>query len=71
MTSISRVTGVVPESAVNTALTYYSTEDVKTSFGDFIKENLFIITTVISAVLLVIIILLVRNIRARKRASED
>ena len=68
---LARVTGVVPESAVNTALTYYSTEDVKTSFGDLIKENLFIITTVISAVLLVIIILLVRNIRARKRASED
>lgn len=68
---LARVTGVVPESVVHTALTYYSTEDVKTSFGDLIKDNLFIIMTVIAAVLLVILILLVRNIRANKKVSED
>ena len=68
---LARVTGVVPDSVVHTALTYYSTEDVKTSFADIIKDNLFIIMTVIAAVLLIILILLVRSIRAEKKVNEE
>ena len=68
---LSRVTGVVPESVVHTSLTYYSTEDVKTSFADLIKDNLFIIMTVIAAVLFIILILLVRSIRAEKKVNEE
>ena len=68
---LARITGVVPDSVVHTALTYYSTEDVKTSFADIIKDNLFIIMTVIAAVLLIILILLVRSIRAEKKVNEE
>ena len=68
---LARITGVVPDAVIHTALTYYSTEDVKTSFADLIKDNLFIIMTVIAAVLLIILILLVRSIRAEKKASEE
>ena len=68
---LARVTGVVPEAVIHTALTYYSTEDVKMSFADVLKENLVIIMTVIAAVLLVIIILLIRGIRAEKKAAEE
>ena len=68
---LSRVTGVVPEAVVHTALTYYSTEDVKTDLGELIKENLFIVMTVVSAILFIILILLLRSIRARKKIAEE
>ena len=68
---IAKITNVVPDSAIHTALTYYSTEDVKTSAWDIIKDNLFIVTTVIASVLLVILILLLRSIRAEKKVIED
>ncbi|MCR4599075.1 MAG: diguanylate cyclase [Acetatifactor sp.] len=68
---LSRVTGVVPEAVVHTALTYYSTEDVKTDLGELIKENLFIVMTVVSTILLIILILLLRSIRARKKIAEE
>ncbi len=68
---ISRVTGVVPHSAVHSALTYYSSEDVKTDVSELIKENLFIVTTVTALVMLVIIILLLRTMHAKKRVIEE
>lgn len=36
---LSKTTGVVPSSTVNSALSYYFTEDAKTSVWDFIKDN--------------------------------
>ncbi len=63
------VTGVVPDPVVHKALTYYSTEDAKTSFAGFIKENLFIVTTAVSGVLLAVLILLLRSIRAERKAA--
>ncbi len=68
---ISRVVRAVPESVVNASLTYYSTEDVKMSFLDLIRENLFLVMTVISLTLLVILILLLRYIRAEKKVMEE
>ena len=67
---LARVAGAVPDAVVHTALTYYSTEDVKTSFSDLIRDNLFIVMSVIAAVLLVIVILLLRSIRAEKKILE-
>ncbi len=68
---LTRITGTVPESVTNAALTYYSTEDVKTGFADLVKDNLFIVMTVIAAVLLIILILLLRSIRAERHAIEE
>lgn len=68
---LSRVAELVPSAAVHTSLTYYSTEDVKTSFTDLLKDNLFIVMATIAAVLLVILILLLRSIRAEKKALEE
>ena len=68
---LSRVIGAVPDAVVHSALTYYSTEDVKTSFTDLIKDNLFIVMTAIALVLLVILVLLLRSIRAEKRIQEE
>ena len=67
---LARVVDVVPEGVVHTALTYYSTEDVKSSLGDLIKDNLFVILSVIAVILFVIVILLLHNIRANKMIIE-
>ena len=68
---IARVTDVVPDATIHSALTYYSTEDVKTSFIDLIKDNLFVIMATIAVVLLIILILLLRSIRAEKKILEE
>lgn len=68
---LSKMTAAVPDSIIHSSLTYYSTEDVKTSVADVIKDNLFIITTVIALVLLVILILLLRGIRAERKVFEE
>ena len=68
---LSRAIGAVPDAVVHTALTYYSTEDVKTSFADLIKDNLFIVMAAIAAVLLVILVLLLRSIHAEKKVIEE
>ena len=68
---LSRVIKLVPDAVVHTALTYYSTEDVKTSFADLIKDNLFIVMSVIAGVLLIMLILLMRNIHAERKVLEE
>ena len=68
---LTRVNAAVPDATVHTALTYYSTEDVKTSFSDLIRDNLFLVLAVIAAVLLVILILLLRSIKAERVLLEE
>ena len=68
---LSRVTIAVPDEAIHTALTYYSTEDVKTGLLDYIKENWGILMTVVVVILLVIMLLLIRSIRAEKKAFNE
>ena len=67
---LAKVTNVVPESAVHAALTYYSTENVKLTFYEMIRDYLWIIMAAIAAILLVILILLLRSIRAEKKARD-
>ena len=68
---LSRAVDAIPDAVVHKALTYYSTEDVKSSFGDLIKDHLFVIMTVIALVMVVILILLLRSIRAEKKVLEE
>ena len=68
---LARVTNVVPVATINTALTYYSTEDIKTSFFDLIMDNLLIIIAVFVIVLLIILILLLLNIRVQKKVVAE
>ena len=67
---LSRVTTVVPDSVVHTALTYYSTEDVKTSLIDVVKDNIFIILSVVAIILLIISDLVIHIFRAEKKVIE-
>lgn len=68
---IAKVTGIVPASSINAALTYYSTEDAKLSFTDYIMDHLPAVMAVIIGVALVIIVLLLLEIRATKKANEE
>ena len=68
---LSKIISDVTDAAVHTALTYYSTEDVKISFADLIKDNLLIVMTVIAVILVVILVLLLRSIRAERMAIEE
>ena len=69
---MAKVTAVVPESITHSALNYYSTEDSKMTFGEFLRDNLGIIMSVVSTVLLVFLILSIRNVKLmRKTIKED
>lgn len=68
---LSKVTDIVPASMIHTALNFYSTEDAKTGFREFVKEHLGIIMTVVAAVLLLILVLLLLIIRAQRKAMKE
>ena len=69
-TILSRITGLVPASTINSQLAYYFTEDAKSTFVDFFKDN--IDKFLIVAVLLLMIIagLMVRSRTAERKAKE-
>lgn len=68
---LAKANNAVPNAVIHTALTYYSTEDVKTSFGDLLRDNLFIVLAVIAGILVIILILLLRNIRSERKILEE
>lgn len=68
---LAKVTTTVPNSVINSALNYYSTEDVKTSLLDNIKEHLVSVLLVILAIVLVIMGLLLRSNHLRKKAEAE
>lgn len=68
---LARITGMVPESVTNAALTYYSSEDAKITLTDYIKDHLLAFLTLILLVTLLIAVLLLRSIRAEKKADEE
>ena len=66
---LSKVISQVPSSAVNSALSYYITEDARLSFGDFIADNLPAFLFGLTAVMLVIVLIMLRSMRAERRAK--
>ena len=68
---LAKITAIVPDGTVHAALTYYSTEDAKTSFFDNVKEHLVSILLGIALVVILILFLLLRSIRAERKATEE
>jgi diguanylate cyclase (GGDEF)-like protein len=68
---LAKAASLIPASSIHAALTYYSTEDVKISFANLIKDNLFMIRMIIAVVLVIILILLIRSIRAERKAFRE
>ncbi len=67
---MTKVTYLVPESTVNAALSHYIAEDAKSTLWDFIEAHRLLVFAVIGAVLLLILILMIRSLRAEKKAAK-
>ena len=61
---------LVPQAAVNMALSRYLSEDAKTTLGDFIRENLWVIIGIIGVILAAILFLMIRSMRRGRKAAE-
>ena len=68
---LSKIIEVVPNATVHSALTYYSTEDVKTGIGEIIKDNIVVVIAVCLLIALIILILLLRSIKAERKVAEE
>lgn len=68
---LAKATSIVPESIVHTALTYYSTEDAKTTFFDVVKDYLVYILVAVIVIILIILVLLLRIIRVQRKAVKE
>ncbi len=68
---LAKVTDVVPDSYIHTALTYYSTEDVKVSLDELLKENWVVVVASITLVFIIILTLLLHSIKAQKKVHEE
>ncbi len=67
---LAKVVNQVPDSTVNSSLSYYLTEDAKRTLTDFLTDNMGIVLAIVVAVILVITLLLLRSKRAEKLAKE-
>ena len=67
---LSKVADLVPDAAVNTALSRYVAQDSKTTIRDFIEENPLFILSAIVLILLVILFLLLKSRKAERKASK-
>ncbi len=68
---LSKITGVVPESTVNAALSYYYTEDAKITFDEMLKENAWLIVVVAGAAAALFIIILTRYLKSARKVREE
>ena len=68
---LSKVAEVVPAASVNSALSFYYTEDAMLSVGQIIGQYKWVIIGTAAAVAALIIFLLLRNSRAEKKAQDE
>ena len=67
---LAKVVGLIPASTVDTALSYYITQDAKLTFRDFITDNIGIVAAISAVVVLVIILFLLKSLQAWKKAKK-
>ena len=68
---LNKISRLIPNSLINSSLTTYTFIDGPVTFIDFIKDNLAAVLAVVAAVSLLIIFLLLRSIRAERRANSE
>lgn len=67
---LNKVANVIPNASVNAALSYYFTEDAKTTVFDLIQENMGYIIAVSMIILLIVLFLIFNNAKSTKKASD-
>ena len=67
---MAKVADLVPQSTVTSALNRYITEDAKTTLEDYIREHIWLFAGIGAAVLLVIFALMLRSMRAERKAAK-
>ena len=67
---LAKVADLVPNASVDSALSRYITEDARTTLGDFISDNVWIIIPVFVVLLLVILFLMLRSMKASRKAES-
>ena len=68
---LNKISHLVPSASVNAALSYYFTEDAKTTFGEMVSQNLGYFVSGVAVVALLIIFLVINASRSSKKASEN
>ena len=68
---LTKISHLVPNTALNAALSSYSLLDERVTFGQFLKDNLSVVVTTLALVAFVIIALLLWSIRAENQASRE
>ena len=67
---MSRTTGLMPASTMNSLMSYYITEDARMDLHEYLMDHLDVTLAVAVMIILVFLMLLVRSMRAEKRAAE-
>ena len=67
---LSKVISQVPSSTVNSALSFYISEEARLSLRDFVSDNLAAVLTAVAALVLVIMLIMLHSIRAEKKAKQ-
>ena len=67
---LSKTTGLVPTSSVNTALSYYVAQDAKMTFSDIIAEHAGLLIVIIAVLLSLILFFLARSMRSERKARK-
>ena len=68
--TLSKIISMVPDSAVNAALSQHLTEEAKLTFADFIEDHFGIVMIIILVIILLFLALLLQNMRAVKKAKK-
>ena len=67
---LAKVTDLIPEASVNTALSHYITEDARGTLEDFLGEHVGAVIGISAAVLLTILFFMLRSMKAQRKAAR-
>ena len=67
---IAKTVGLIPDSMINGALSYYIAEDSRLSFMDFIVDHLSAVMLVVFVILMIILYLMMRSMQAVRTAKK-
>ncbi len=68
---LNKVNRLIPDTAVNAALTKYGFRDDRVTFVEFLRDNLLYFVIAVSLIIITILLLIQRNMRAKARAEKD